>query len=99
MANINITFDTKTKDMSVSINGQPLKNVDGISISKYDNKPEIAVYMREKVEDEGLTIHTSLQASVNEELTNKAKIVDFSEFDKYDTEKLAKGLCTMLGKN
>lgn len=102
MAVVNISFDTKSKSLSVSLNGSELKNVESVGIYKYEDVPEISIYMREKVDSEDITVHTSLHASENEKIGipayiigNNDKIVEITE-DNIDL--ISKAISRMLCK-
>ena len=87
MATINIAIDTSTKDVSVSVNGETVENVEYISVYKYiersydePDEPHICVSLeaREKGEEkENICKSWSIRA-------NKIEPVDVSKSVKND---------------
>ena len=104
MAIINISFDTSTKKCSVSLNGQALNDVEGISIYKYKNYEgeevgEIEVSMRTS-EDDGMVKVTRLYASKEQENAESLdKLEDYAnEKAGKIRESMSNWLCHFKGK-
>ena len=68
MAKVNVEFDTKTKELSVSLDGKSVPNVNGISLSKsyYSDEEEFSMCLmtldRTKSESDGYSSMTQICA-------------------------------------
>ena len=90
MSKVSIEFDTKTDELSVSVDGKPLKDVCSVNIYSYEYEEErevsINIGMCSKPEDEeDLRTYTSLSASVKEDIgpisiVNKQVYSDIANF-------------------
>lgn len=102
MANINISFNTKDKKCSVSVNGQILDNVNSVLIDKYEYNDEeeahIEITMREVMEDDGMAKVTRLYAS-KQDKENALSIDDLETYADSKFERLREAACRWLGKS
>lgn len=88
MAQVNVNFDTNTKDFSVTLNGINIPNVEYFRVYKFEDKPEMEIGIRENIDSEDMRVYTSITAQKN-------------NIDNYkiNSDKIMASVFKMLGKN
>lgn len=104
MATVNISFDTKTKKCSVTMNGSPVSNVQEIMIHKgYDVDSEdqymMDLILKEENKDEGVRVMTNVMArkkELEEKYEGSVSLLD--NYQPIDKKKLSQSIANMMGK-
>lgn len=106
MATVNISFDTKTKKCSVTMNGSPVSNVERIDIMKgygvdeNDDAYMMDLVLKEKDKDEGVQVMTNVMARKQElEQQYGTKVSLLDDYQPINKEKLSYSIANMMGKN
>lgn len=88
MAQVNVNFDTNTKDFSVTLNGINIPSVEYFRVYKFEDKPEMEIGIRENIDSEDMRVYTSITAQKN-------------NIDNYkiNSDKIMASVFKMLGKN
>jgi len=87
MAEINITYDTISKELSVTMNGQKLDDVRYIHVNNYyDKEPSISIEMKPKEQD-GMCFYTNVTASIKDQKYEFNKYLDAEKSIAYLTDK------------
>lgn len=107
MAKVNISYDTKTKDCSITIDGQPISNVEEIIIMKNlyieeegkEDNYRMDLILRQESESDDVVITTDIRASKQlEEKYSNSKIVAFKDYKIPDRSQLIESVSRMIGK-
>jgi hypothetical protein len=75
MAIINVSFDTKTKECELSMDGQIMPNVRFVCVDKYDDENSLRIEFREETAD-GMTIYTTARASAEVEKVEPKEVLE-----------------------
>ena len=78
MAKINISFDTNTKECSVTKDGVEIPNVNYATVSKYGSDSYLNI-TQESEEEDGMVTYTNTSAEKREEFKASAKNLFFNK--------------------